>query len=149
MKKNIHVIHYGMPSVQAVWRFWDYGTHELNLFDAWYSSQSEEARDQIDGILKNCCNVADHQQWLSFKRFLKGKYAACKIWEMRFKSDKREYRILGIFGTKRKECILLMGCYHKGSNYTPAAALDIAFDRAKNFKLGIGELRERKIRTDL
>ena len=149
MKKNIEVIHYGSASVPVVWRFWDYGTPESNLFDEWYSSQSEETRDQVDGILKNCHNVEDHHQWLAFKRFLKGEYASSKIWEMRFKSEKREYRILGIFGTKRKEAILLMGCYHKDGNYTPHAALDIAFQRATNFKLGKGRVRERKIKTDL
>ena len=149
MKKNIQVIHYSLHPESDVWRFWDYGTPGSNLFEEWYSSQSEAARDTIDGILKVCSKVEDHHQWLSFKRRLNGKYAAHKIWEMQFRSDKREYRILGIFGIKRKEAILLMGCYHKDGNYTPPAALDTALDRAKNFKLGKGKVRERKIKTDL
>jgi hypothetical protein len=149
LKKNIKVIYSKLPDEQNLWRFWDYGTQEANLFDEWYCSVSPFARDLIDGILKNCLKVADHQQWLAFKRFLTGKYKSEKIWELRFKADRREYRILGIFGPQRKEAILLMGCYHKDGNYTPPSALDVAHDRAKAVKLGRWKPYARKIRADL
>lgn len=149
LKKNLKVIYSEGPEDPKLWRFWDYGTADSNLFEAWYLSVSPSARDLIDGILKNCRNVADHQQWLAFKRFLTGKYKPQKIWELRFKADRREYRILGIFSTKRKEAILLMGCYHKDGTYTPPSAFDMADERAKAVKLGRWTPRERTIRTDI
>lgn len=146
LKKNLEVIL--SSSKSNGWSFWDYGTQEANLFDVWYSSISEEGRDLIDGILKACRDTDDHRQWLAFKRFLKGKYKPQKIWELRFKANRCEHRVLGIF-SKNKSAILLMGCYHKGNNYTPTSALDIANERAKAVRSGRWVAYARTISTDL
>src|SRR6185295_10204508 len=116
LKKNIKVILSTDPDGSALWDFVDYGTQSANLFIDWYRSLSPEARDRIDADLKNCRKTAKHEDWLCFKRFLKGEYQSQRIWELRFKADRREHRILGIFGLTRKQAILLMGCYHKDGN---------------------------------
>jgi len=84
-----------------------------------------------------------------FKRHLKGKYRQRRIWELWFDcGDKREYRLLGIFGPERKQVTFLIGCYHKGRNYTPDDALDSAFKRAGDLTDGKATTYERKIPTD-
>lgn len=134
------------------WRFWDYAiTKGNNLFNEWYEDDlSDEGRYQLDALLKNCSKIERLEHWLGFKRFLVGKYSDQRIWELKFRADKREYRILGVFhASERKQVVLLLGCYHKDKVYTPRSALDTAHKRAKRYKENGATLYERTIKSDL
>ncbi|MBI3603517.1 MAG: type II toxin-antitoxin system RelE/ParE family toxin [Nitrospirae bacterium] len=130
-----------------IWRFFDYVEGEGNPIDGWYQNLGEEARDFFDDLLKNLAKIENHLEW-GIRGFLKGKYQSERIWELGFKAEDKQYRILGIFdGTKR--AVMLMGCYHKQRVYTPANALDTAYQRAKNLSAKKATIHERKIKTDL
>ena len=69
------------------------------------------------------------------------------IWELGFFADYRQQRLLGVFdGAKR--AVFLMGCYHKGGNYTPPDALGTSLTRKSMLQKGQCKLYERKIQTD-
>ena len=117
---------------------------------SWYEDLSPSAQVQFDTLLKDACKVEDPRNWVCFKRFLQGKkYKSEKIWELAFVADRRQHRILGKFGTKRRQAILLCGCYHKQQVYVPAKAIDTAYKRSKALSEGKGSLYERKIREDI
>jgi hypothetical protein len=80
---------------------------------------------------------------------LKGTKKGYKIWELQFFADDKQHRILGMFGDVRKRAVILIGCYHKGGNYTPTDALDTAWKRARDVKEGRARFHERQIRHDL
>jgi phage-related protein len=79
---------------------------------------------------------------------LQGRAKEERIWQLDFIADKRQYRLLGVFGEVRKKAILILGCYHKGDNYTPRDALETARKRAKALREGKAEAHERKIKSD-
>jgi len=139
-----------LPS-PSLWRFFDIAYSEnADPIEDWYRNDlSEEAQLSFLATLKDIQKIENHANWLCFKRFLSGqKYKKYRIWELWFPGDKRQYRILGIFGPDRKQVALLMGCYHKGGVYTPQNALDSAHNRARDLAEGRATRRERKIPTD-
>lgn len=119
-----------------------------NLIEDWYLELSEEARFTFDAVLKNHQKIDSITDWTGFK-FLKGKLHEEKIWQLDFIADKRQYRILGVFGQGPKKAALVLGCYHKGDNYTPRDALETARKRAKALREGKAELRERTVKSDI
>lgn len=133
----------------AKWTFLDYVDGASDPIEDWYQNLSDEAQELFHSVLKNISKTEIPTQWVVWKGFLEGKLKEEKIFELYFRADRRQYRILGKFGDKRKQVILLIGCYHKEGNYTPTDALETAYKRAKSLKQGGGGLRERKIRTDL
>lgn len=138
------------PSGTEGWTFWDFVfLNESNPVEEWRADLSDEAKLLFNSVLKNVRNTENPIHWTPLKRFLKGKYLKHRIWELEFKADGRQYRILGNFGKARKQAVLLMGCYHKTRVYTPPEALDSAFDRARWLTEGRAKLRERKIRTHI
>ena len=131
------------------WRFWDYVSPAgNNLIKEWVQGLSGEAQLFFNSILKNIRNTDRPQEWISFKGFLSGKYRKEKIWELEFISDKRQYRVLGVFGPGRKEATLLVGCYHKQRVYQPPNALDEAVKRKKGLSERRATRRERQVRDD-
>lgn len=138
-------------SETAGWVFWDFTfLNNSNPIEDWrVSDLSDEAKFAFNSVLKNIRNVDNPIHWVSLKRFLKGKYAKYKIWELEFKADGRQYRVLGNFGNTRKHAVLLVGCYHKTKVYTPPDALDSAFNRARWLSQGRAKLSERTVRTDV
>ena len=117
------------------------------MIEEWYEELSEEASLTFDTMLKNHQKVESHLEWTGFK-YLKGKPREERIWQLDFIADKRQHRVLGVFGQGPKRAALILGCYHKGDNYTPKDALDMACKRAKELREGRAQLRERKIKTD-
>jgi len=131
------------------WTFFDFLQGERNLIEEWYKHElSEEAQFIFDSLLKNLCKVESLADCTGFK-FLKGKLQDERIWQLDFIADKRQYRILGVFGLGPKKAALLLGCYHKGDNYTPRDALEMARKRAKALRERKAGLSERKINSDL
>ena len=126
---NKKVIEFDFP---GVWSFWDFQyPNNTDPVEDWYQELSEEAQFHFDGLLKDIHKTANPIHWVGFRRFLKGKSQQERIWELEFKADKRQYRVLGCFGNARKQAILLVGCYHKQRVYTPPDALDLAYKRRK------------------
>lgn len=119
-----------------------------NRIEEWVQGLSGEAQLFFNSILSNIRNTDKPQEWTAFKRFLSGKYRKDRIWELQFITDKRQYRVLGVFGPARKEATLLVGCYHKQRVYQPPNALDEAVKRQKALSEGRATRRERQVRTD-
>jgi len=146
---NKKVIQFEMHSE---WSFWDFSFSEAsNPIEDWYEAElSDEAKFKFDALLKNNKKTQSLLNWLGFKRFLKGKkFRSYRIWELEFYADRRQYRILAKFGEKRKQVILLIGCYHKGSVYSPIDALDQACKRASMLASGEAVICERPVKNDL
>jgi hypothetical protein len=129
------------------WRFFDYVESGENLIEEWYRSLSEEASNAFDTLLKNTCKIELPIHWIGFKH-LKGAPKEERIWQLDFIADKRQYRLLGVFGLERKQAVVTLGCYHKGDVYTPQDALKTARKRAKAVREGRVNTSERKIRMD-
>jgi len=138
-------------SVPELWTFLDFTyANGNNPIEEWYTSElSVESRFMFDDLLKNNSKIKDHLHWIGFRGYLSGKASKEKIWELGFKCDRRQYRLLGVFREgARKQAVLLIGCYHKNQVYTPANALNTAITRSKAFSEGKASYRERKNRTD-
>jgi hypothetical protein len=130
-----------------LWSFFDYVEGDHNPVADWYRELSEEGRYGFDALLKNTHKIESQLHWGGFK-FLKGKPKEERIWQLDFIADKKQYRLLGVFGELRKQAVLILGCYHKGDVYTPHNALDTACKRARLLREGRAQTCERKIRTD-
>jgi hypothetical protein len=132
----------------TLWSFFDYIEGDRNPIEDWYRELSEEGKYAFDSLLKNTHKIESHLRWGGFK-LLKGKLKEERIWQLDFIADKKQYRLLGVFGEMRKHAVLIIGCYHKGDVYTPQNALETACKRAKLLREGRAGTRERKIRTDI
>jgi hypothetical protein len=130
------------------WSFHDFVEGEWNPVEDWYNGLSDGGKFQFDGLLKLLCKTEDHLQWIGFK-YLKGEPKKERVWQLDFIADRRQYRVLGIFGAVRKQAVLLLGCYHKGNVYTPPDALSTAVKRAKRIRENKAGTRERTIRSDI
>lgn len=133
------------------WSYYDYvHLNNTNPIQEWYDDLPEDIQDIFDGLLKINQKTKQPLQWIGFRKYLKGgdlkKYG---VWELEFKGeDTLAHRLMGIFdGAKR--AIFLVGCYHKGNNYTPSNALDTAADRAAKYHQKRALIRERKIQTNI
>lgn len=133
-----------------VWSFCDFRyASGTNPIEDWYNGDLlDEGRFVFDALLKSIHRIKNHLEWGCFRGFLKGELREQRIWELGFPADGRQYRLLCIFGEKRKQVILLVGCYHKQKVYTPADALTSAYTRSKALSEGKAGYSERKIRTD-
>jgi len=136
--------------LSEVWTFYDFRyVNGTNPIEDWYKrSLSDGARFVFDALLKNIHRIKNHLEWGCFRGFLKGRLKEQRIWELGFQSDGRQYRLLCVFGEKRKQVILLVGCYHKQKVYVPPDALSTAYTRSKALSEGKAGYYERKIRTD-
>jgi len=103
-----------------------------NPIQDWYSSLGDHGQQVLNSLLKSNSKIGAPLHWTGLK-FLKGDMGG--IWELRFYSDGVQQRLLGMFdGTKR--AVLLMGCYHKGRNYTPPDALATTLTRKAYWEKG-------------
>ena len=120
----------------------------VNRIECWYQELSQEGKDNFDALLKNTQKIPNHLEWGGFK-YLKGEPKKERIWQLDFIADKRQYRLLGVFGSIRKQAVLILGCYHKGHAYTPKEALETACKRAKALRDERATIDGRKIKDDL
>ena len=95
MRNHKKVISFSCP---YLWSFFDYVVDGKNLIENWYLEElSDEGRFTFDAVLRNHQKVESHLDWIGFK-YLKGKLKEERVWQLDFISDKRQYRILGVFG---------------------------------------------------
>ncbi len=130
------------------WIFYDFFQSGTNFVERWREDLSEEARFHFDAILKDASKTAKFQDWVAFRKFLKGKAADERIWELEFRADRRQYRVLGQFRGERV-AVLFAGCYHKQNVYAPKDAIETARKRARSLSRKEATLVERKIRLDI
>lgn len=133
----------------AEWSFFDFGYLGGGTpISDWYTALSDRGKYLLDNLLKNNKKIANHLEWMGFRKYLKGgEMKGQGIWELGFFADDRQYRLLGVFdGAKR--AVFLMGCYHKGSNYVPPDALGTSLTRKSMLQKGQCKLYERKTNTD-
>jgi hypothetical protein len=116
--------------------------------DDWFRELSEEAQFVLIDRLKDAEKTHEMTDWLCFKRYMHGKLKKYRIWELYFAGDKRQYRILGVTGSERKQAIFLVGCYHKDGVYAPPGALKMAYKGAKDLAEKKATIYERKIPTN-
>jgi hypothetical protein len=132
------------------WTFWDFQyENESDPIDDWYQKLSEDAMFQLDALLKVNQKIELPTNWQGFRRFLSGKLRKERIWELGFVADKRQYRLMGIFGALRKHAIFLVGCFHKGRVYVPPDAMHLAYERARLIRAERASYRERKIENNI
>lgn len=131
------------------WSFFDFGYSSGGTpIQDWYDTLSDHAKQLLDGILKNNKKIVNHLEWSGFRKYLKGgEMKGQGIWELGFFADDLQYRLLGTFDGE-KRAVFLMGCYHKGGNYTPPDALGTALKRKRILQQGLAKLYERKIDID-
>jgi Phage derived protein Gp49-like (DUF891) len=135
-------------SLPAAWSFFDfvYLSGGTPIKD-WCDSLSDYGRELVNGLLKTNHKIENPINWSGFRKYLKGELKGEGIWELGFYADDVQYRLLGIFDGAKK-AIFLMGCYHKGGNYTPIDALGTALKRKKLFAKGECRLHERQVKLD-
>jgi hypothetical protein len=130
------------------WRFFDYLEGESHPIDDWYCGLSEEGQDIFDALLKANRKIEVPLHWGGVK-FLQGECKQERLWEWRFFADDRQQRLIGMFSDEqRKQAIFLIGCSHKGGNYTPTDSLRTAITRAKTVRKG-ALIHERKSDSNL
>ena len=139
------------PEAGNLWSFWDfeYLTRAKPIEEWRQKDLSDEARIVFDELLKTNQKVERFQDWVGFRKYMEGKLKQERVWELGFKADGRQYRILGKFGNQRKQAILLIGCYHKMNIYHPVGCLETAYKRSRSLTRGEATIRERKIGTDI
>lgn len=133
------------------WRYWDFVyLNGTNPIEVWYQALPEDIRDTFDALLKNNQKTKLPLQWTGFRKYLQGgnlqKY---KVWELEFRGeDGLAHRMMGVFeGAQR--AIFLIGCYHKGGNYTPSNALVTAAQRASLLTQKGANTIERPVKSDI
>ena len=139
-----------MKPILIPWTYWDFVyLNGKNDIADWHRELSDDAKNLLQNILKTNKKTEIPINWMNFKRYLSGAARNERIWELWFKADGLQHRLLGIFGREEKNAIFLMGCYHKMRVYTPANAIETAIKRSKLFRAGEANLHERKIRLDI
>lgn len=145
MTHHKKVIPFEKPKPEP-WRFFDFTySNATNPIQNWYDGLSDYAQQLLNGMLKNNQKSDLPMHWTGFRKQLKDMNG---IWELGFKSDGVQYRLLGMFdGAKR--AVFLIGCYHKGGNYTPTDTLNTAKIRKALWEAGnCIKNNERQIETD-
>jgi hypothetical protein len=135
-------------SVPKRWRFFDFGyTKDNSEIQKWYLTLSERAQFLFDDLLRNNRDVELPIHWTGFRHFMQGNLKKEKIRELGFKSENVPHRVLGIFGTKRKTAVLLIGYTHKSNVYDPPGALETSVRRKRLLEETKADAIERQIRS--
>lgn len=134
------------PSPILRWTFFDfvYLSGGTPIRD-WYDGLSEQGQNLVMGLLKANHKIENPINWVGFRKYLRGQQRG--IWELGFYAEDRQHRLLGVFNGEKK-AVFLMGCYHKGGNYTPPDAMYTALKRKNLLAKGECTLHERPIKFD-
>lgn len=134
------------PSPVPTWTFFDfvYLSGGTPISD-WYDGLSEQGQNHAEALLKANRKIGNPINWMGFRKYLKG--AQKGIWELGFYAEDRQYRLLGVFNGEKK-AVFLLGCYHKGGNYTPADSMYTALKRKNLLAKGECTLHERSVKFD-
>jgi|SRR6266850_2921146 len=125
-----------------VWQFMDYISPQgRNVIDDWYKRLLRQEQSDFRALIRI---LAKTRQWkYPALKQLKGKYQGMD--ELRFTSERKEHRVIGLVWPNPQQFTMLIGCFHKQRVYTPANALDTALQRKRFLERGEGSIRDRKI----
>jgi hypothetical protein len=98
-----------------------------DVIDDWYSNQSDSVQAAFDVALEFLEQRPRHEWRRPHFDLLSGDMR--EIGEVRFKADRKEFRIFGFFGPGRSIFTLLIGASKKGSTYDPKSAMETASKR--------------------
>ncbi|MBI3799143.1 MAG: type II toxin-antitoxin system RelE/ParE family toxin [Deltaproteobacteria bacterium] len=125
-----------------VWRFRDYMSRSgRNPIGDWYKGLSPQAKADFDRLLQILERTREWRE-PAFKRLQGKKYRG--LGELRWLTERVQYRVIGCNGPGRGEYTLLIGCTHKSQVYNPPNALDTAAQRMKSLQSGEGSTCEHK-----
>jgi mRNA-degrading endonuclease RelE of RelBE toxin-antitoxin system len=130
-----------MVETVQYWRFFDL-VKGRNVIEDWRAGIGSTGRLAMDALLKNTTKIENQLEWGA--RDLKGAPKKEKVFELKFKADKKEYRLAFIFQPEHS-VILLMGFYHKQKVYYPPDAIKTARNRAEDYRANRANAIERKI----
>lgn len=127
------------------WQFRDYvQPGGKNKVRKWCESLSTKEQAKLDMVLMT---LSREQQWREphFKK-LSG-YAGMS--EIRWNgSQNRQLRLIGCFGPAPDQYTLLLGCSHKGTQYTPTNAIESANKAFRDLQQRIGDTRDHESEPD-
>jgi hypothetical protein len=143
LPNNKKVIPFPQP---VYWRFFDWvEIGGSNPIQEWLDCQSDEVQLTFNAALRDAQKRRNHLEWLCYRHKMKGTEG---IHELGFKAESKQYRLLVRFDGAM-QAVILCGCYHKMSRWTPTDAPEIAARRAKALSAGKAKRRERTIQIDL
>ena len=122
----------------GVWKFKDFVSPAgVNQVQKWYDRLSPTVQADVDELLET---LKKKEKWddSEFRARLKGK-AGKGLSEIKWKSERTQYRLIGMF-CPGHEYIFLIGCTHKASIYDPPNAIETAAERKKDLANGEGSL---------
>ena len=93
----------------------------------WHSRQSDNVQAAFDVAIEYLAQRSRDEWRRPDFDLLSGKMR--EIGEIRFKSDRKQFRILGFFGPSKFDFTLLVGASKKGATYDPKSALETALQR--------------------
>ena len=138
-----------IPSSQSgLWTFYDWVDGDgSNPIEKWLAEQSNEVQMTFNSMLKEARKRRNYFDWPCFRHKMNGKPGSEGAYELGFKADGRQYRLLVKFDGEL-QTVILCGCFHKGGKWTPTDALETTVKRARALSQGKASRRERTIQDD-
>jgi hypothetical protein len=116
---------------QRPWTFVEYVSGRgLGTVTAWLAEGSVTRRAEFHTRLRFLAPIRNRLDWED-SSFRKMRRAAGRagLYEIRWKADSTQWRVLGFFRDGQREFVMVMGCSHKQQIYTPRDAIEKAIDR--------------------
>lgn len=126
-----------------IWQFMDYiSPSGKNMITDWYAGLSYQEQADFDTLMSILVKT---QQWRepAFKRLQGRPYAG--LGELRFKSERKQHRVIGFHGLGPRQFTLLIGGTHKQNIYNPPHALDTAVRRKREVESGAAGVQAHDI----
>jgi hypothetical protein len=122
------------------WVFLDYCSNDgRNFIQEWYGNLSTTAQADFDLVMYILRATKD---WTKRKEYKALTEKHVGLSELRFKTNKVQYRPVGVCKVESREFVFLLGCEKSGRIYRPPNALDSALELKKMFEQGLGEVHE-------
>lgn len=123
---------------RRLWRFEDYLLPSgNNPIEEWLDDEGPSVEADFDASLKYL-SITKVWSYPEYKPLGSG------LGEIRFKTNKVQYRVVGCHGKKGGGLfVLLIGCSHKEGVYQPPNALDTAARRRAEYDLNTTRVEER------
>lgn len=102
---------------------------QTNLIVEWREQQTEEVQAALEFTVKTL-SVSQDWSGLAEVKELKGQHVG--LWELRFKVDKRNFRVAGF--RRNDQFILILGCRKNGRSTVPPRAFDLALKMKQRFE---------------
>jgi hypothetical protein len=110
-----------------IWTFFEFvSAGGRGVMTDWYNGASEEAQQDFDTLLQYLA-VNRRDLWRLPEFRMLSNYKG--LFELRFKSNRVQYRPLGFFGPGQGKVTLLIAAQERGGKFNPRDAPDLALKR--------------------